>query len=180
MDALSTASLHFQVTNCGLSLTNASAGKPIDRRTAERVLTQFIERVDTVNSTHEYAYGVELVVLFGSMHADRPGTIRRRGRRNQATTEGRGRCSPGGVEHGSKPCRRSQRKDFYGVFKWTMWPIQEVFLHPKARKGSLSLHDFCEVEKRTNLRYRRLLGDPQQIAAIFANGQAVGFWVQET
>src|SRR5271165_3972619 len=57
----------FQVTNSGLALANASAARPIHRRTAERVLTQFLERVHAVNSTHEYVYRVELVVLFGSM-----------------------------------------------------------------------------------------------------------------
>jgi len=84
------------------------------------------------------------------------------------------------VEHGSKACRRSQRKDFNGVLEWAMRPIQEVCLHLKARKGSLSLHDFCEFEKMTNPQYQPLLGAPEQIEAILANGQAVGFWVQET
>lgn len=60
----------YQVTNSGHALANASAARPIHGRTAERVLTQFLERVNLVNSTHEYAYRVELVVLFGSMLSD--------------------------------------------------------------------------------------------------------------
>src|SRR5690348_2085525 len=35
----------FQVTNSGLALANASAARPIHRRTAERVLAQLLERV---------------------------------------------------------------------------------------------------------------------------------------
>jgi DNA-binding PadR family transcriptional regulator len=48
----------FQVTNRGQALANASAARPIHRKTAERVLAQFLERVQLVNSTHEYAYRV--------------------------------------------------------------------------------------------------------------------------
>jgi DNA-binding MarR family transcriptional regulator len=162
----------FQVTNSGLALANASAARPIHRRTAERVLTQFLERLDAVNSTPEYAYRVELVVLFGSMltDLDRLGDVDV-AFRLQPKVEG-----DAAQEEWSMARRRAAEakgRTFYGVFEWAMWPIQEVCLHLKARKGSLSLHDFCEVEKMPNLRYRPLLGDPTQISAILTNGQAV-------
>jgi len=54
-----------------------------------------------------------------------------------------------------------------------MWPTQEILLQLKARSGSLSMHDFSEVEKMPNVRYRVLLGDPQQIEETIISGQAV-------
>ncbi len=60
----------FQLTSNGQALANASAARPIHRRTAERVLAQYLERVHRVNSTQVYAYSVEAVVLFGSMLTD--------------------------------------------------------------------------------------------------------------
>jgi hypothetical protein len=38
----------FDLTDCGVRLAYASAAKPIHRRTAERVLAEFMERVRTV------------------------------------------------------------------------------------------------------------------------------------
>jgi transcriptional regulator with XRE-family HTH domain len=67
----------FQLTNSGQAFANASAAKPIHRKTAERVLAQFLERVHKVNATHEYLFRVKNVVLFGSMlsNADRLGDV---------------------------------------------------------------------------------------------------------
>lgn len=162
----------FQVTNSGLALANASAARPIHRRTAERVLAQFLERVQAVNGTHQYVYRVELVVLFGSMLTD----IDRLGDvdvaiKLQPKVEG-----DTALEEWSTARRRAAEangRNFYGVLDWAMWPIQEVCLQLKARSSSLSLHHFSEIEKMQNLRYRTLLGDPQQIAAVLADGQAV-------
>jgi len=44
----------FRLTIKGQALANASAASPIHRRTAERLLEQLLERVQRVNSTHEY------------------------------------------------------------------------------------------------------------------------------
>jgi hypothetical protein len=60
----------FQLTRKGQALANASAAKPIYRKTAEYVLAQFMERVHKVNATPEYLFQVNNVVLFGSMLSD--------------------------------------------------------------------------------------------------------------
>jgi hypothetical protein len=62
--------LIFQATNYGRSLANASAAKPIYRKTGDRILEQLLKRVHAVNATSEYLYRVEAVVLFGSMLSD--------------------------------------------------------------------------------------------------------------
>lgn len=57
----------FQVTTRGHAFANATAAKPISRGTAERVLREFVDRVNTVNASKEYAFKVKSAVLFGSM-----------------------------------------------------------------------------------------------------------------
>jgi hypothetical protein len=42
----------------------------------------------------------------------------------------------------------------------------------QVRTVSLGLHDFSEVEKLPNVRYRRCW-EPQQIAAMVGDGQAI-------
>jgi DNA-binding PadR family transcriptional regulator len=162
----------FQVTNKGQALANASAARPIHRKTAERVLEQFLERVQLVNSMPEYAYRVEHVVLFGSMLSD----IDRLGDVDVAVQLQPKVSEDAALEEWSMARRRAAEargRNFYGVLDWAMWPTQEIFLQLKSRSSSLSLHDFCEVERMPNVRYRVLLGEPQQIAALIPSGQAV-------
>jgi hypothetical protein len=61
----------YQVADQGHMLANASAAKPISRKTADRVLPEFMERMQLVNTSNEYAYRVESVVLFGSILSDK-------------------------------------------------------------------------------------------------------------
>jgi hypothetical protein len=64
-------------------------------------------------------------------------------------------------------------RTFQSVFEWAMRPIHEIFLRLKARSRSLSLHEFCEVERMPNVRYRVLMGDPKQIAALILGGHVI-------
>lgn len=67
----------YEVGDQGLAFANATATKPIYRNTAERVLKEFMERVDAMNASEEYAFRISGVVLFGSMlsSADRVGDV---------------------------------------------------------------------------------------------------------
>lgn len=162
----------FEVTSNGQALANASAARPIHRRTAERALAQFLERVHRVNSTQAYAYRVETVVLFGSMLTD----TERLGDVDIAI-----RLEPKGIDENAQEqwCAARRRaaegkgRNFYGIFDWAMWPTQEILLQLKARSTSLSLHDISEIEKMPNVRYRVLLGNSEKIAAIIVTGQPV-------
>ena len=162
----------FELTSNGQALANASAARPIHRRTAERVLAQFLERVHCVNNTRAYAYSVEAVVLFGSMLTD----TERLGDVDVAIRLEPKVCDESAQEQWCAARRRAaeaQGRNFYGVLDWAMWPTQEILLRLKARSSSLSLHDFSEVEKMPDVRYRVLLGDPHRIAAMIVSGQAV-------
>ena len=46
----------FQVATRGHAFSNATAAKPISRGTAERVLGEFVDRVNAVNASKEYAF----------------------------------------------------------------------------------------------------------------------------
>ena len=162
----------FRLTIKGQALANASAARPIHRKTAERLLEQFLERVQRVNSADEYAYRVGHVVLFGSMLSDveRLGDVDVAIRLEPKVSEDNAHeqwCSA------RRRTAEAKGRNFHGVLDWAMWPTQEILLQLKARSGSLSLHDFSEVERMPNVRYRVLLGDPEQISAMIVSGQAV-------
>jgi predicted nucleotidyltransferase len=63
---------YWRNTINGNALGNASAAKPYKRKTAEKALTKFMERVQKVNSDPYYLYKVTRVVLFGSYLSDVP------------------------------------------------------------------------------------------------------------
>ena len=61
----------YRTTLEGNSLGLASAAKPLKRSTAERKLSEFMERVKRINSDDSYLYKVKKVVVFGSYLSDR-------------------------------------------------------------------------------------------------------------
>jgi hypothetical protein len=131
----------FRLTIKGQALANASAARPIHRKTAERLLEQFLERVRRVNSTQEYVYRVEHVVLFGSMLSD----IDRLGDVDVAVQLQPKVNEDAAFQEWSMARRRAAEakgRNFYGILDWAMWPTQEIFLQLKARSTGLSLQDF--------------------------------------
>jgi predicted nucleotidyltransferase len=56
---------HWSTTNKAKSLQTTSRGR-LTRATADMALASFLERVDTVNASEQYAFKVKAVVLFGS------------------------------------------------------------------------------------------------------------------
>ena len=57
----------WTITQAGMTLSSATAAKPVTRATAERALSQFLERVTQVNQNPYFLAKVTRVVLFGSM-----------------------------------------------------------------------------------------------------------------
>jgi len=56
----------------GNALANASAARPATRQTADRIFTEFMQRVHTVNQDPYYLYKVSRVTLFGSYLSNAP------------------------------------------------------------------------------------------------------------
>jgi hypothetical protein len=162
----------FQVATRGHAFTNATAAKPISRRTAERVLREFVGRVNAVNASNEYAFVVKSAVLFGSMLSgvDRLGDV-------DVAIDLRPSISDSAGFRQQCDLRRylaeERGRAFPNVIEWATWPQKEVVLRLKARSRSLSLHEFDQVMGMENLRYRILVGDASLIASQIPTGCAV-------
>jgi hypothetical protein len=162
----------FQVATRGHAFSNATAAKPISRGTAERVLGEFVDRVNAVNASKEYAFIVKSAVLFGSMLScvERLGDV-------DVAIDLRPRISDTAKFRQQCDRRRhlaEQRgRAFPTVFEWATWPQKEVVLLLKARTRSLSLHEFDQLTEMENLRYRILVGDASLIASQIPAGCAV-------
>jgi hypothetical protein len=162
----------FVVANRGQAFANATAAKPIHRKTANRILERFMERIRAVNSSTEFAFRVENALLFGSMLTcvDRLGDVdvavdllpkTAEGPELEAFCDTRRRIAR---EHG---------RSFRSKFELEAWPKFEVLLQLKAKSGSLSLHELEQVSGMPNLSYRVLCGNAERIATLIRNGRAV-------
>jgi predicted nucleotidyltransferase len=162
----------FRLTSNGQALANASATKPIHRKTAERVLAQFLERVHRVNATSEYLYQVKDVILFGSMLSEAE---------QLSDVDVAIKLQPKVSETKALEAWSMARRDaaeaagryFHTLFEWGIWPRHEVHLQLKARSRSLSLHELEEIQNIPDLCYRVLLGDPEQLVASRPGGRAI-------
>ena len=162
----------FQVATLGHAFANATAAKPIYRGTGERVLREFMDRVNAVNASEEYAFKVKSAVLFGSMLscADRLGDVDVAidlQRRFSDSARFRQQCDR------RRLLAEEQGREFSSAIDWATWPKKEVVLQLKARSRSLSLHGFDQLMEMENLRYRVLFGDTGFIANQIPTGCAV-------
>ncbi|MFZ0303742.1 MAG: hypothetical protein WAL75_13715 [Terracidiphilus sp.] len=162
----------FQLTNYGHDLANATGARQICRKTAERVLTDFLERVRKVNATSQYLYRVQDVILFGSMlsDAERLGDVDVAV--NLAPKVSR---SARFQERHAARIRAAQLEGrcFHTILERAYWPINEVYLQLKAKSRYLSLHELAQIKHLPNLSYRVLLGVPEQLGGLIPTGRAV-------
>ena len=162
----------FQVAARGHAFANAMAAKPIFRGTAERVLREFMDRMNAVNASKEYAFGIRSAILFGSMLScvDRLGDV-------DVAIDLQPRISDSAKFRQQCDHRRhsaqEQGRAFSTAIDWVTWPKREVVLELKARSRSLSLHEFDQLIQMENLRYRILVGDADLIASQIPTGCAV-------
>jgi hypothetical protein len=161
----------FELTSRGEAFASASAANPLFRKTAETLLQQFLERLDTVNSSPDYVYRVESAVLFGSMlsEAERLGDV-------DIAIE----LLPKVAEEAEfrKWCdrrryaAREQGKNFRSSSDWIFWPREEIFEALRARSRTLSLHGIHDLAEMVDVRYRILHGDPKRVAVLIPAGQS--------
>jgi predicted nucleotidyltransferase len=136
----------------------ASAAKPIHRKSAERILRSFIERVKQLNSIGDYAYKVSKVVLFGSY-------LQANERINDIDVALL--LEPNEQDRDKQRLLEKKRVDasdrnFSSFFSQLFWPRDEVRLFLKSRSRALSLHDY-EVDAP-------LLADTETLT-LFENGK---------
>lgn len=128
----------IELTMKGMALAAASAARPVSRKTAEKVLAEFLSRCETVNADLQYLYRVKKAAVFGSY--------------------ARGATSLGDVdvyvmlepkesdadrheELSLATARAAEQagRSSNGYFEFSGWSYQEVWLFLKSRKRTLSL-----------------------------------------
>ena len=130
---------YWRNTMEGNTLALASAAKQITRKTADRIFSEFMERVERVNTDPYFLYEVRKVVVFGSYLADTPrisdidlavelvpkeDNVHRRGE----LFEERIRKA------------REEGKRFRNITEEVCWPELEVRKFLKSRSRVISLH----------------------------------------
>lgn len=154
----------YSTTDAGRDLTLASAAKRIKRETAMTALSEFVKRVQLVNSNRNYLYSVRSVAVFGSFlqDSDRLGDV-------DVAVELKSRVV---FDHEHKWVELFQQRaqdsgrSFSSFEEEIFWPRREVLLVLKSRKRSISIQSwrsFLEMEKSKNFRYKVLLGDANEI-----------------
>jgi hypothetical protein len=162
----------FTLTGQGEILANTSAARPIHRKTAKRILAEFMERVNAVNATPEYLYRVNEVILFGSMLSD----VDQLGDVDVAINLEPKVSDADALKEWSMARRHAAQAagmSFSTDLEWICWPIVEVYKQLKAKSRCLSLHELAHVKRLFNLPYRVLLGDPDRLAALLPTGRAI-------
>ena len=154
----------WTMCQAGMTFTAATAAKRLTRATAERALTEFMERVARVNTDPYFLGQVTRVALFGSMlnpDTDRPSDI-------DIAVEIAPKIT-NWDSHVEKNNERVQELITQGHrFRHTIeyaacWQL-EVFRFLKGRSRAISLADY-NVEKRLVLAvaHRMLLGDDEPV-----------------
>jgi len=130
----------WQTTRKGNALANATARKAITRRTAERLLEEFLNRVKEINACDDYVYRVKQVILFGSYLSDSP----RLGDVDLSIVlEFRVNDPHQRIRHMQERINHAlqEGKIFRNSTDQALWPQLEIFSILKGRSPSLSLHD---------------------------------------
>jgi predicted nucleotidyltransferase len=157
-----------------MTLSSATAAKPVTRATAERALSQFLERVTQVNQSPYFLAKVTRVVLFGSMlkpEVERLSDVdlaveltRKEPGYEQALEQNQQRA-----EELASIGRRF--RNFLEVEAFWYW---EAFRFLKGRSRVIALADF-NSEKTFVLAvpHRLLIGEPEQVAVQLSPTTAV-------
>ena len=123
---------HLEPSVKGSALAMATAAPPLRRDTAERLITQLVERARAINKDDRWAYRVGRLVVFGSYvrAAERPNDVdvgcemvpRWSGERQQVAEQHR---------------REVRKERFRNVSDWATWPKWEVIRFLKSRRLSI-------------------------------------------
>jgi DNA-binding MarR family transcriptional regulator len=155
---------YWEVTTQGAALALAKAGAPIKRKTADRIVADFLHRVEQVNMSKDYAYRVARVVAFGSYVTDRPdlGDI-------DIAIELSGKwlstqwAAGGTYDSWTQPRRDAAVKDgrqLSSMVDYVNWPSTEVLLFLKNRSRAISLTDVNLIPEgaQTKMLYEAISG----------------------
>jgi predicted nucleotidyltransferase len=154
----------WTVSQAGDTLAVATAAMPVSRQTAERALTQFMERVARVNDDPYFLARVTRVALYGSMLRPEVKRLSDVDLAVQLVAKETDfdRLREANAERVEQLAMMGRRSSSF-VEEQFCWFL-ETFRFLKGRSRVISLADY-EVEKRLVLAvpHRMLLGDPDEL-----------------
>lgn len=134
----------YVLTIKGNALASASA-KPIRRSTAERLVSDFLQRVEEVNNDPKLLLWIDEVLVFGSFlsESEMLGDVDlglMYTRRNENSSDWKALSNARVKE------AEANGRNFPSLIDEWGWPEREIALRLRKRSGSLSLHDL-ELER---------------------------------
>jgi len=155
----------WTITQAGQTYSSATAAKPVTRGTAERALSQFLERVTLVNQNSFFLAKATRVVLFGSMLKPEVERLSDVDLAVELT-----RKEPDFERAQEQNQQRAEElanmgRSFRNVLEWEFCWHGEAFRFLKGRSRVIALADF-NAEKTFVLAvpHRFLIGEPEQMA----------------
>ena len=135
--------VYHRLTLRGGSLANASAAKPLTRKTADKKMSEFLDRVNDVNRNPYFIYKVDYAYVFGSYLSDKE-------RINDIDIAVNVVAKHKGQEHIEKTEARirqaqSEGKCFRTQLELLGYPYYETTTYLKSRSRALSLHTSKDV-----------------------------------
>jgi len=135
---------HYHITLTGSTFALASAARPLTRKTAERKLDEFLDRVRAVNASQSFAFRIRRVLVFGSYLTDQERlndidiaidmVPREDGpEKHKAANQARIRAA------------EQAGRQFSSFQDECMWPTKEVYLFLKSRSKAISLHPIWDA-----------------------------------
>lgn len=150
----------FEATMKGSALAQATAAKSLRKTTAKRLIADVIRRACRVNRNEDWAYRVDLLVIFGSC-------VSGAARSNDVDVA----CAlaprwPTERQKEEEERRRELREaPFRNVVEWAAWPKIEVLKFLKSRSRGLSVQEVADW----------VLNDAPHVV-VFRDGQPVPDW----
>jgi predicted nucleotidyltransferase len=154
----------WTITQAGQTFSSATAARPVTRATAERALSEFLERVNEVNQNPYFLAKVTRVVLFGSMLKPEVERLSDVDVAVELT-----RKDPDFERARGQNQRRAEElanlgRGFRNVLEWEGCWYWEAFRFLKGRSRVIALADFT-AEKTFVLAvsHRFLIGEPEKM-----------------
>lgn len=131
--------LRYGLTMKGRALAMAGA-RPIKRSTAERLVSNFLQRVEEVNADPNLLFWIDEVLVFGSFLTESE-TLGDVGLGLMYTRRNENPKDWGALSEARVKGAEANGRNFRNIFDEWGWPEREIELRLRKRSGSLSLHN---------------------------------------
>jgi hypothetical protein len=130
---------YYETTVKGNALALASARKPITRAAADRLVQEAVARVEAINASPEFAYGVRKLIVFGSYLTE----VAELGDVDLAlelVPRFADKDRQAEAEHRRVEEARRSGKRLRSFLDRLAWPREEIFKEVKGGRMAISLH----------------------------------------